>query len=432
MIPGLVASLASVAMGCEAQEPETRMVLRTEPLGVLGQRTFADGTPVPTTNVWDRLIVEVRPEGSAVACAGCRREFPATELSSRGESSFSIAGEAHPSVVQISLDRGRVATPRLGSTIAVTGKVAATSGDGRVDLAVTLPYLATGRTQGTWENPLSFPLTASTGALAAVPEAKVGCETPAQEGQGCVPGGVFWMGDPSLDLVGGVNREGTDERLVVLAPFWLDVAEVTVGALREAGVADAVSPIRRSVQEGCTYSDSDPTNDALPVNCITWPVADAYCRAVGKRLPTEAELEYVQGGLRSKRHVWGDSPAECGDANVGTDDCGATGVKVGGSFPRDKLVLGGQVFIDLMGNVAEWTADRWNSVADPEACFTEGVLIEPRCDIDSVRKPGLRVVKGEGFGFELLFTGAAFRLGLDGRGAYNEAVGFRCARDGTT
>jgi formylglycine-generating enzyme required for sulfatase activity len=415
------------AVGCQAEEAETRIVLRTEPLGGLLARSFPDGSEVPATVLWDRLIVEVRAEGSAVACAGCRRAFSPTELLARGESTFSLVTEGRGSILQISLDRGRVATPRVGSTIALTGTFTPFTDGERHDLVVNLPYESAGRTQGTWESPLTFSAPA---ALDAPPSAAVACETETLPGQGCVPGGIFWFGDPSLDLIGGVNREGTDERLVKLSPFWLDETEVTVAALRAAEVADGIVPIRHSRQPGCTYSDQPAARDDLPVNCVTWPLANAYCRAVGKRLPTEAELEYVQGGLRSRRYVWGDGPAECGDTNVGGDDCQATGVAAPGSFPRDRLRLFDHTFVDLMGNLAEWTADRWNSVAKPEACFVAGVLVDPRCDLESERKPGFRVVKGQGFDLELLFTGAGFRLGLDGTGAYNESVGFRCARDG--
>jgi formylglycine-generating enzyme len=419
--------LVFAASACQTEEAETRIVLRTQPFADLDDRRFADGSKVPTTRLWDRLIVEVRGEGRSVACAGCRRAFAPTELLARGESTFSIVSEGQGTVVQISLDRGRVASPRSGSTIALTGTFAPFTDGERHDLIVNLPYESTGRTEGTWDTPTTF---ATPAPLGPRPHPLVACETEGGPGEGCVPGGFFWFGDPSIDLVGGVNREGTDERLVLLSPFWLDETEVTVGALRAAGVANAVVPIRTSVQPGCTYADTEGVDDARAVNCVTWPLADAYCRAVGKRLPTEAELEYVQGGLRSRRFVWGDAPVECGDTNVGGDDCGAPGVVVPGSFPRDRLQLAGATFVDLQGNVAEWTADRWNSVSQPEACFAAGVLVDPRCDLDSERKPGFRVVKGQGFDLELLFTGAGFRLGLDGTGAYNESVGFRCARDG--
>jgi formylglycine-generating enzyme required for sulfatase activity len=178
------------------------------------------------------------------------------------------------------------------------------------------------------------------------------------------------------------------------------------------------------------YTGAPGDNEALPVNCVIWPVADAFCRSRGARLPTEAELEYVMGGLRSRRHVWGDAPVECADAGIGGKDCTREGVAESGRFPRDKLVLGDRTIVDLVGNLAEWTADRWNSTAANEACFRDHVLRDPRCDEDGVDRPGRRVVKGSGWDLDLVYTGAAFRLGVDGERAYNASVGFRCARDG--
>lgn len=397
--------------GCEQREGSTRVVIETEPLG---------------EGAFDRLVIEVRAAGAAAPCAACRRELSPNELLTRGRSSFTIVSPDAAPTLQITLSRARVAAVRPEASIVVTGTFAAPDVE---TVTVHLPFADTGRPRGSWDAPVVFGAIPEP-SLALPPTLGQPCTTPDDPAQACVPGAVFWLGDPALDLFGGVDREGKEERLVVLSPFWIDRAEITVGALRAAGTYDDIVPFRHELDRACTFTREPGDNEALPVGCITWPFADAFCRARGARLPTEAELEHVMGGRRSRRFVWGDAPIECGDASTGEDDCGLLGPAAAGAFARDTLLVGDRPVVDLVGNLAEWAADRWNGTAADEACFAPHVLRDPRCDLDSVKKPGHRVVKGTGWGLPLLYAGAAFRFGLDGERAYNASVGFRCARDG--
>ena len=100
-----------------------------------------------------------------------------------------------------------------------------------------------------------------------------------------------------------------------------------------------------------------------PVVQMAYPDADAYCRANGKRLPTEAEFEYAaRGGLQGKKYVWGDTLKPNGrwPANIwqgkfpasNSAEDGYTGTSPVRAFPAN-----GYGLYDMAGNVWEWTSD---------------------------------------------------------------------------
>jgi len=109
---------------------------------------------------------------------------------------------------------------------------------------------------------------------------------------------------------------------------------------------------------------SDSARDSLPINCVSWYAAFAFCIWDGGRLPTESEWEYAaSGGNARYTYPWGDSPApddvdgtyavyNC--LGSGMYDCSFKGIQPVGSRPLGMARYGQ---LDLAGSMWEWGLD---------------------------------------------------------------------------
>lgn len=117
--------------------------------------------------------------------------------------------------------------------------------------------------------------------------------------------------------------------------------------------------------------------DDHPVTGVAWVDADAYCRAHGKRLPTEAQWEYAMRAGSSARYPWGDSPVRDGRYGINFWQ----GIDHTDADPRDGWLYTSPVrafppnawgLYDPVGNVWQFTAD-WYA-ADTFATTPDGAL----------------------------------------------------------
>lgn len=112
-------------------------------------------------------------------------------------------------------------------------------------------------------------------------------------------------------------------------------------------------------------TDLDGCRGRHPVVHVAAADADAYAAWAGKRLPTEAEWEYVaRGGLARADFAWGDTfmPGQQRLANTWPGPFpyrGDPGPDRYGTTPVDAFPPNGHGLLDMIGNVWEWTADLW-------------------------------------------------------------------------
>jgi len=257
----------------------------------------------------------------------------------------------------------------------------------------------------------SKPVTATSGSTA--PAADVALDVMV-----LIPAGAFIMGSNDVDASGKSQESGFDEplylnehpkRKVVVNAFYIDKYEVTSGQFKKY-----LRKLRKytDAQIDMLIERLQLQQDNLPVRNITWFKADEYCRAAGKRLPSEAEWEKAARGTDGREYPWGNEwHAEYLNGGQGESDLTPVG-----SYEDGKSPYG---IYDMAGNVMEWTADWYE--AYPGAEYQSSNYGKKH-----------RVARGGSWSTAGRYTSAqyfrvAYRFNFPPNQAFND-VGFRCAR----
>jgi sulfatase modifying factor 1 len=174
-----------------------------------------------------------------------------------------------------------------------------------------------------------------------------------------------------------------------------------------------------------TWTPSADNDENLPINCVNWYEAYAFCIWDGGFLPSEAEWECAAaGGSQQREYPWGTT--DPGTSNqyavygyIYKSGSGST-TGVSNIAPVGTATRGAGLWgqLDLAGNVAEWDLDWYAPYVDP---CTDCASLTPNAN---------RMNRGGGFGDHLIpFLLPAFRGG-DGNSPTSRAseLGFRCAR----
>ena len=256
----------------------------------------------------------------------------------------------------------------------------------------------------------------------------------------------------------GPNTDGQGVRRSV-SPFVLERFEVTVSRFRQfvaaydqLNLADgdgahpdvpgsgwneswkqdpvAVAPNAVSLRNylaGCGVS-LDVEGETLPIRCVNWYEAFAFCVWDGGRLPTETEWAFAaMGGDEARPYPWSTSVADdsinSARAVYTAPPELLTSPEPVGLRPRGAGIFGQE---DLAGNVAEWVADMFFYDLQNDTCASAG-MAAPR-DCIELRPSVSRVQRGGSYKNVSDDLKNSRRLDSPPRTRYSD-YGFRCARD---
>jgi formylglycine-generating enzyme required for sulfatase activity len=426
----------------------------TEP-EVRPQRIVVVDTDAHVPRFGDRLLIEVA-DPSGWVCAGCRRVFDVSDPA-RWPHSFGVGAEH--STVRLRLYRARDEhldeNARASTTIDLLARLPPVDAGVR-RVRATLRSACAGRpadpSGGTTcvdelaeEAPLvvladDTQQATLVGSWAAAEERA--CTSSEAADERCIPGGAFYMGEHGI-------AGSAPPHMTIVRPFFLDVDEVRVSHARafvkRFGVAGGYIAEGAQTPTGCQIPADldDADNDRQSANCVSREFAAVYCQSIGKRLPTEAELEWAStNDVNDTTYAWGnDELPRCGDVVLARGPVPYDAVDQGDSFQDNyRCAFPGNYVAppptasgladvtqrgirDLGGGMAEWAADDCVSYEHP--CWTDPEP-SPVCPGDA-----LAVMRGGNWRHGTEVARRSSRR-CDLPDSVAGGVGFRCARDDGT
>ncbi len=169
-------------------------------------------------------------------------------------------------------------------------------------------------------------------------------------------------------------------------------------------------------QEGVQYKLTTEIERNNPVAFVTWYGADAYCKAIGRRLPTEAEYERAARYTDKRVYPWG-SGWDATKANTNRPPQGGTlAVTLYASGASQEGVY------NLAGNVSQWVSDWYD--ASFYKSTDQSRFNKPKGPTRGTQK----VIRGGSWDEPPFFARTVQRQSQDPTNP-TASVGFRCARD---
>ncbi|MBZ0281759.1 MAG: formylglycine-generating enzyme family protein [Anaerolineae bacterium] len=234
-----------------------------------------------------------------------------------------------------------------------------------------------------------------------------------------------------------MGEDSVPEHPVTLSAFQIEATEVTyaqfiafLNALGPDRHRDACNFLPCAVTldenelsnirfDGSAYSIFDGLA-GYPVTFVTWNGADAYCRSLGRRLPTEAEWEFAARGEIGGIYPWGSvwNPDLARTSIPATDEVGPR--------PVASYLSAGFGLYDMAGNVAEWVADWYNPTYYIDLYNQRQTVANPTGPTAGEQ----RVVRGGSWDSKPFFARSVHRQSADPSSTL-AWIGFRCVQDVT-
>lgn len=238
-------------------------------------------------------------------------------------------------------------------------------------------------------------------------------------GMKCIPGGGFERGSRRF------KREQPIDN-IWLSTFYMDTYEVTNEAY------DAC--VKRGDCEEAETKYEDFSRPKQPKVGATWYQAQAFCKANGKQLPSEAQWEKAARTDDGRRYPWGDEAADCSRAVIKTKAGRSCGMKkvgarpdVGRTFEVGSKPPNPYGLYDMSGNAWEWVADWYSSsyATCGQAC--KGIDPTGPCGGGEPCRGRLeKVVRGGSWYWDYMHASATFRHHHFPKNDPYHHYGFRC------
>ncbi|MED5372740.1 MAG: formylglycine-generating enzyme family protein [Myxococcota bacterium] len=229
-------------------------------------------------------------------------------------------------------------------------------------------------------------------------------ETRLRDGWVKLRGGEYRIGDADDDRASPPHE-------IALPTFWMRRTETTVdeyAACVQDGACEPLPPDK--VPSRCNWLAREERGDH-PMNCLSWPMAQDYCRWLGGRLPTESEWEYAARS-RGQRgpYPWGDAEPSCERAHY-------KGCEPERTLPVCSRPAGNteQGLCDMAGNAYEWTLDSYRDNYRDHPTHGGATFVDSE----------FKALRGGGVGSDEPLT--VYNRAFHAPGFYYSGMGVRCA-----